>query len=375
MAAAVAGPGVPYFPEGQAGVEFGSQHRQALIECRLDSAHDLAALLSALQLRERDQKDQRVYCEASSRGLKFTAQSIAKDVAVLGWIFSEAFREYRFASEYEDLHLKLPVAPLLSCLQIFSDRAALVLSYPSGPADELRFTLEEEGATTECCLRTMVLDEAPAPINSFFAPGDLLSVFRPMQPEGWYQALSEFQDLDAPDVALQISLYSGMAPGAAPGIVPSRKVVLRAQTLTSDAEVEVPQSSLDELEVPSELAVNGVVTHRYLLTSVLASCLRAAKDAKAVKVRFNRGGVMSNQFILRGRGHRDLFCESLVCPLAEPSAAGAAYSSTAASHAGDARADSLMSQGMALGGSMGGNPYMSLSSGAAMGVAQESTAF
>lgn len=375
MAAAVAGPGLPHLVEGQAGAEWGTQHRQPLIECRLDSAHDLAALLSALQLRERDQKDQRVYCEASSRGLKFTAQSIAKDVAVLAWMFSDAFREYRFASECEDLHLKLPVAPLLSCLQIFSDRAALVLSYPSGPADELRFTLEEEGATTECCLRTMVLDEAPAPINSFFAPGDLLSVFRPMQPEGWHHALSEFQDLDAPDVALQISLHSGTAAVAAPDTVPPRKVVLRAQTLTSDAEVEVPQSSLDELEVPPELAINGVVTYRYLLPSVLASCLRAAKDAKAVKVRFNRGGVMSNQFILRGRGNRSLFCEALVCPLAEPSAVGAVHGAAAAGPAVGAGVDSLMSQGMALGGGMEGNPYMSLSSGTALGIGQESTAF
>jgi hypothetical protein len=276
-------------------------------QCRLDSAYDLGVLLSVLQLREKDQKDQRIYCEASPRGLKFTAQSVAKDVAVFAWMFTEAFREYSFTGQNE-IHLKLPVAPLLSCLQIFTDRAALVMRYPSGPADELHFQLEEDGAVTECCLRTFVLDEPPAPISAFFAPGDPQSMLRPSQPESWHHALSEFSDLDAPDVALQIVIRS---TSPAQG-----RVVLRAQTLNSDAEVEMPMDGLDQLEIPQELASSGDTVYKYLLNSVLSSCLRAAKEAKAVKVRFNRAGVMSNQFILRGRGQKDLFCEALVCPLA-----------------------------------------------------------
>jgi hypothetical protein len=262
--------------------------------------------LAVLQLKDKDQKDQRVFCEASSRGLKFTAQSSAKDVAILAWMFSDAFREYSFVGD-KDIHLKLPVAPLLNCLQIFSDRASLTLRYPSGPSDEIRFMLQEDSDTTECCLRTLVLDEAPEPMNSFFAPGDSLSMFRLGQPDSWHHALSEFVDLDAPDVALQIALHA-RGPGS---------VVLRAQTLTSDAEVEIPQESLEELEVPQEISARAEIAHRYPVSSVLSSCMRAAKDAKAVKVRFNRSGVMSNQFILRGRGQRDLFCEALVSPLAE----------------------------------------------------------
>jgi len=278
------------------------------LECRHESAHDLAALLSVLQLKDKDHKDQRVYCEASTRGLKFTAESAAKDIAVLAWMFSDAFKEYTFTGE-QDMHIKLPVVPLLNCLQIFSDKAALVLRYPSGPLDELRFTLEEDGATTECRLKTLALDEAPTPMSSFFAPGDSLCMFRPAHPEAWHHALAEFNDLDMPDATLQIALH---AQGPGP-----RSVVLRAQTLMSDAEVVIPQESLDELDVPQELCASGEVVHRYHVSSVLSSCLRAAKDAKAVKVRFNRNGAMSNQFILRGRGQRDLFCESLVSPLAE----------------------------------------------------------
>jgi len=274
----------------------------------LESAHDLAALLAVLQLKDKEQKDQRVFCEASAQGLKFTAQSAAKDIAVLAWMFSDAFREYSFTGE-QDMHLKLPVAPLLNCLQIFSDKAAMVLRYPSGPSDELRFMLEEDGATTECCLRTLVLDEAPTPMSAFFAPGDSLCMFRPAQPAGWHHALAEFNDLDMPDATLEISLHT---QGPAP-----KSVVLRAQTLMSDAEVVIPQESFDELDVPREISASGEVVHRYHVSSVLSGCLRAAKDAKAVKVRFNRNGAMSNQFILRGHGQRDLFCEALVSPLAE----------------------------------------------------------
>jgi len=300
----------------------------------------LAALLAVLQLKDKEQKDQRVYCEASSRGLKFTAQSAAKDVAVLAWMFSDAFKEYSYSGQ-QDIHLKLPVAPLLNCLQIFSDRAALSLRYPSGPSDELRFMLEEDGATTECCLRTLVLDEAPAPMSSFFAPGDPLSMFRPSQPEAWHHALSEFLDLDAPDVALQIALRAS-------GLGTPGNVALRAQTLTSDAEVEIPQESLDEVDVPQEIAANGEVMHRYHVSSVLGSCLRAAKDAKAVKVRFNRAGVMSNQFILRGRGQRDLFCEALVSPLAE------------VNWSGGVDHDAHMDERLGVGASACGDPYATL---------------
>lgn len=282
---------------------------KGLVECRLESAHDLAALLAALQLREKDQKDQRVHCEASSRGLKFVAQSAGKDIAVIGWIFSDAFTDYRFTGAPEEVHLKLPVAPLLSCLQIFSDRAVLVLRYPSGPHRELQFTLEEEGAVTECHLKTLVLDDGPSNMV-FFAATENISTVRPKQPEAWYQALSEFTELDAPDVMLRITLRNMDAPGSA-------GVVFRVQTHTSDAEVELPRSVFDELQLTPEANPLGEVTYSYQLSGVLASCLRASKDAKALKVRFNSEGVMSHQFILRSRGQQDLFCESLVSPLAE----------------------------------------------------------
>eukprot|EP00440_Ansanella_granifera_P034025 gb/GFBE01036907.1/.p1 GENE.gb/GFBE01036907.1/~~gb/GFBE01036907.1/.p1 ORF type:complete len:335 (+),score=77.51 gb/GFBE01036907.1/:1-1005(+) len=316
--------------------------QQGSVECRLDSANDLAALLAALTLREKDAKDQRVLCEASENGLKFTAQSNGKDVAVLGWIFKEAFAQWTFHSaDDENIHLKLPVAPLTSCLTIFSDRAALVLRYPSGGANELRFSLEEDGATTECRLRTLVLDEAPVPINAFLAPGERPSAFRARQPEAWYLALSEFVELDAPDVVLRVTLrtVSAMAPDAP-------AVVLRARTINSDAEVELPQSSLEELELDQRSAAAGEVTHCYLLSSVLAGCLKAAKDCKAVKVRFNQDGVMSNQFIMKGRG-RQLLCEALVCPIAD----------VEASIAGAGLARPAVATQPASGGAVGGNPY------------------
>ncbi|CAE7284972.1 unnamed protein product [Symbiodinium sp. KB8] len=58
------------------------------------SWQDLVSVLAALTLREKDQKNQSVVCVASGNGLKFTAQSSGKDVAVLGWIFKDAFAEW-----------------------------------------------------------------------------------------------------------------------------------------------------------------------------------------------------------------------------------------------------------------------------------------
>jgi len=232
---------------------------------------------------------------------------------VLGWIMDSAFAAYRFTgSPEQELHLRLPVAPLLSCLQIFSDRASMTLRYPSGPSDEMHFTLEEEGAVTECRIQTLVLDEALAPSVIFFSTGEGLCQFCPKQPEVWHLALSEFVDLDAPDVVLTVTLCA----------VGDAAVVLRATTISSDAEVELRRDSLDTFDMPAEVAAAGVVSHRYHLTSVLASCLRAAKDAKAVKVRLNSSGIMSNQFVFRSRGQRDLYCEALVCPLTEANVSG-----------------------------------------------------
>merc|ERR1712232_803866 len=92
---------------------------------------------------------------------------------------------------------------------------------------------------------------------------------------------------------------------------------LRAQTITADAEVEIRRDALQEFKPSPQVHSAGEVSFRYLLTSVLSSSKRAAKDAKAVKIRFNNAGMMSTQFILRSRTQRDqLFCESLVCALA-----------------------------------------------------------
>merc|ERR1712217_537168 len=136
-------------------------------------------------------------------------------------------------------------------------------------------------------------------------------------------ALNEFAELEAPDVVLRVTLRAGQAASTA-------AMVLRAQaisTVSSDAEVELPSTAFEEVTLSPNVTSAREVTHSYLLTSVLSSCMRAAKDAKAVKVRFNHDGQMSNQFILRSRGQQDLFCEALVSPLANPPASFAASTS------------------------------------------------
>lgn len=281
------------------------------LECRLERAHDLAAILTVLQLKEKEKEGQRIFCQASSTGLKLTAQSAGKDVAIHAWMFSDAFREYKYVGNQE-MTLKLPLAPLLNCLGMFGERSSLVLCYPSGPSDELRFKLEEDGAMSECCLRTLVLDDAPAQMEgSFFAPTEPMCIFEPLKPEVWHQALSEFdtQTMNVPDAQLHVSLkVSGPTVGS---------VNLRAATLESDSEVVIPAECLRALNVPQEISASGEVAHRYHVSSVLACCHQAAKQAKGVKVRFNKNGAMSNQFILPGREQKQLFVESLVSPLAD----------------------------------------------------------
>lgn len=284
--------------------------RPGFVESRLEGVHDFVVFLSALQLREKD-KEQWAHCEANARGLKFSAHTVGKDVEVFGWMFSDSFKDYAFTGE-EEAHLKLPLSSLLNCLQIFSDRALLTLQYPYGPSDDIRLVLEEDHDVTECRIRTMRLDEAPTPISSFFIPSNTMCTFKPILPESWHFTLSEFAEYDAPDVVLQVVLRSGAETA----------VLLRAQNMTSDIEVELSRASLSEFELSADMASRGEVMYKYHLTSVLTCCLRAAKDARAVKVRFSREGVMSNQFILRGRGQRDLFCESLVCSLADAETSG-----------------------------------------------------
>ncbi|CAK9055838.1 unnamed protein product [Durusdinium trenchii] len=276
------------------------------VEGHLESATDLATLLSVLTLREKDPSQQRVICEASENGLKFTAQSAGKDVAVLGWIFKDAFTQYTFDGAGEEhLFFKLPVAPLLSCLTIF-ERANLTLKFPPS-AHELRLSLEEDGAITECCLKTLLLDEAArVPLSVFLQPSERpLGAFKAKPAEVWHGALSEFQELEGSDVVLKVTLRAKGETEMAP-------MALRANTINSDANVELPQSSLEEVELAENA---GELTYSYLLSSALAGCLKASKESRAVKIRFNREGVMSNQFILRSRG-RQLLCEALVCPIA-----------------------------------------------------------
>eukprot|EP00971_Amphidinium_carterae_P105695 2093022-Amphidinium_carterae.1 len=285
-------------------------------ECRLESAHDLAALLGTLQLREKDQKEQRVHCEASGHGLKFAAQSGSKDTMVFAWMFRDFFKSYEYVGAREELNLKLPVAEVMSCLQVFSERAAMVLRYPAGPQDQMRFRLEEDGNVTECRVHTLVLNESTVAAPAFFSTGERHSMFCPLLPETWHTALNEFSELDAPDVHLSITLH------ASEDRTRIACVVLRVQTLVNDAEVELPATCLDDSTLSPDVAAAGGVTYRYLLSSVVGSCLRASKDAKAVKVRFNTDGAMSNMFIHRGRAlQKDLYVEALVSPLADVDAA------------------------------------------------------
>lgn len=244
-------------------------------------------------------------------------------MVVIGWLFKRAFKDFKLfdtqgaeVSPSQDaipLYLKLPVAPLISALQVFTDRAQLTTRYPCGDSNQLRFTLEEEGAITDCCVKTLVLDDAPLPVPPFLAPSERPNSFRPKNVEAWFIALSEFNDLDAPDVELQITLRDhGEDDPAA--------VLLQVKTISGQAEVELPRCALEQLEVNANGA--SEVKYSYLLSSVLASCLKPAKEARAVKVRFNEQGVMSNQYILKSRTSKDTFLDAFVSPMALKGPAG-----------------------------------------------------
>eukprot|EP00913_Durusdinium_trenchii_P001768 g1638.t1 len=181
------------------------------------------------------------------------------------------------------------------------------LAYQVVAAEGASRSVEEDGAITECCLKTLLLDEAArVPLSVFLQPSERpLGAFKAKPAEVWHGALSEFQELEGSDVVLKVTLRAKGETEMAP-------MALRANTINSDANVELPQSSLEEVELAENA---GELTYSYLLSSALAGCLKASKESRAVKIRFNREGVMSNQFILRSRG-RQLLCEALVCPIA-----------------------------------------------------------
>lgn len=274
-------------------------------ECRLDSTQTFTTLLSSLQLGK--EKDQRIHCEVSGKGLKFTSHTQAKDCVVTGWMFGAAFQEFKYTAATDILELRLPLSPLISCLQIFSSHAALLLRYRPNEAEELRLTLEEDGAVTECHVKTLFMQEE-LPEVPFLGAGDTLQMFR-VSPEAWYAALGEFHDMDTGSGAeLRLTVRPSDDPHAEVAAVS-----LRATGMMGETEVELPWrpgsgGPLEGLEVDKQ------ATHRYRLQSVLCGKL-AASNSTAVKMRLNPQGMMSMQCILKARSSQHIFCEVLVVPL------------------------------------------------------------
>merc|ERR1711879_921342 len=132
---------------------------------------------------------------------------------------------------------------------------------------------QEDGAITECQVRAFAIDEPPPAPSAFFAPGEATRMFMVCDANVWHQALSEFADFDNRDVALLIRLCVDVGTGP--------RVVLRAKTLTNDAEVELKGPVLTSLNL---IEGEQSAEHRFFISSVLAGCRGAARDARAVKV-------------------------------------------------------------------------------------------
>lgn len=275
-------------------------------ECRLESTQTFTTLLCSLVLGK--EKDQRVHCEVSGKGLKFTSHTQAKDCLVTGWMFCEAFQEFKYRAPTNLLELRLPLNPLINCLQIFSAHAALLIRYRPDDAEELRLTLEEDGAVTECRVRTLHMGET-LPEVPFLGAGDALQMFR-ILPEAWHSALGEFQEMDTPGAELRLMVRATDDPHAE-----TAAVSLRAGGMSGETEVELPwrPGSGGPIE---DFKVDKQATHRYRLQSVLCGKL-AASNSSAVKMRLNPQGLMSMQCILKARSARHIFCEVMVVPLTE----------------------------------------------------------
>ncbi|OLP97651.1 hypothetical protein AK812_SmicGene19977 [Symbiodinium microadriaticum] len=149
--------------------------------------------------------------------------------------------------------------------------------YPEG-AHELQFSLEEDGAFTECRLKTLVLDEVLEAAPAFLAPGERPSSFRAKQAEVWFAALSEFQELDASDVVLKVTFRTPADSPEAPA------VILKANTIGSDAEVELVHSSLEEIELAEQAATAGEITHRSTMSRWLLAAVAPSLVIGKVKI-------------------------------------------------------------------------------------------
>nr|QDO16422.1 cell cycle checkpoint protein RAD1 [Crypthecodinium cohnii] len=247
----------------------------ARFRCFLKSARDLTSLLALLHKDKAKRRN--IRCEVRPQGLKFSSQSSAKDVMVVAWLRTSTPITFIGSTEEE---FSLPLDPLFQCLQIFSERASILMTYPSGDSNCLHLLMEEDGARTECTVQTVHSEEAS---SDFSAIG--LGLEEPKSqllpdPASWRRALAEFHERKLDGATLQMTLKAPppTAPPPSSGFANPSAVVFESTMLSNQVQVELPFRAFKEgFKLAAPVVDVGQVSHSYYLTSVLDSCMKAAK--------------------------------------------------------------------------------------------------
>lgn len=226
---------------------------------------------------------------ATENGLKITVED-SKSIQGNAFIQDQIFEEYVLREESVTFKIDLDI--LQQCLTIFgSSTAALRMCY-DGYGTPLVLALEEDGAVTDCSIKTLEPDE----ILDFEFRGDNVTSKAIVVGECLKQALSEL------DTTTSDSLRLLMSP---------RKPHLRLSTSgeCGRSHQDIPKDS-DMVEV---FECHARSSHEYGW-NLLWPTLKAVNLANKVCIRIDHRGFLSLQCMIKNECGRVCFVEYYCCP-------------------------------------------------------------
>ena len=136
------------------------QQQAPMNECmaKLQHLQQLVTILQLLQFVKPIQKEQAVTLAINKDGFKFAVETQSKDVIAIAWLPRNGFQE--FQTNVEDWEICLPLGPFITCLQVFSQHAAVDMHFCD---HQLRLIITEDGNSyVQCMLVSWMSEDADA---------------------------------------------------------------------------------------------------------------------------------------------------------------------------------------------------------------------
>uniref|UniRef100_F6XMX2 Cell cycle checkpoint protein RAD1 n=1 Tax=Ciona intestinalis TaxID=7719 RepID=F6XMX2_CIOIN len=227
---------------------------------------------------------------ATENGLKVTVED-SKCIQGNAFIQDQVFQEYSIRDEALTFQINLDI--LLECLNIFGSNnstTTMRMMY-NGYGTPLVLMLEEDGAVTDCSIRTMEAEEtldfeftAANVVNKIIMKADCLR--------------EAFNEMDASSEVLQIT----MSPDP-----PHFR--LATFGLLGQSHQDIPKNS----DMVEYFECNETLTNRYRL-NLLKPSVKAVNLACKVCVRVDHRGFLSLQHMIKNENGQICFVEYYCCP-------------------------------------------------------------